>query len=84
MEKHHRNAQRRSSNRLVGIASMSDDEMKMVLSVGSDTNPGDYYLYDQSKNSLAYLGSTRPWIDPKTMAPMKPFSFATSGRMPVQ
>ena len=32
----------------VGIASMSDDEMKMVLSVGSDTNPGDYYLYDLS------------------------------------
>ena len=59
----------------VGIASMSDDEMKMVLSVGSDTNPGDYYLYDRGKNSLAYLGSVRPWIDPKTMAPMKPFSF---------
>ena len=59
----------------VGIASMSDDEMKMVLSVGSDTNPGDYYLYDRIKNSLAYLGSVRPWIDPKTMAPMKPFSF---------
>jgi len=59
----------------VGIASMSRDEMKMVLSVGSDTNPGDYYLYDQNKSSLAYLGSVRPWIDPKTMAPMKPFSF---------
>ena len=54
---------------------MSDDEMKMVLSVGSDTNPGDYYMYDRGKNSLAYLGSSRPWIDPKTMAPMKPFSF---------
>ena len=59
----------------VGIASMSDDEMKMVLSVASDTNPGDYYMYDRAKNSLAYLGSTRPWIDPKTMSPMKPFSF---------
>jgi len=59
----------------VGIASMSDDEMKMVLSVGSDTNPGDYYMYDRAKNNLAYLGSVRPWIDSKTMAPMKPFSF---------
>ena len=32
----------------VGIASMSKDETKMVLSVGSDTNPGDYYMYDLS------------------------------------
>ena len=37
--------------------------MKMVLG-GSDTNPGDYYMYDRTKNSLAYLGSSRPWIDP--------------------
>ena len=28
-----------SSNRRIGIASMSNDEMKMVLAVGSDTNP---------------------------------------------
>ena len=57
----------------VGIASMSDNEMKMVLSVGSDTNPGDYYMYDRAKNSLAYLGSSRPRIDPKTMSPMNFF-----------
>ena len=52
---------------------MSDNEMKMVLSVGSDTNSGDYYMYDRAKNSLAYLGLAD--LDcPKTMSPMKPFS----------
>ena len=59
----------------VGIASMSDDQQKMILSIGDDRNPGDYYLYDRNKNQIAYLGSTRPWIDPKTMAEMKPIEF---------
>ena len=59
----------------VGIRSMSDDQQKMILSIADDRNPGDYYLYDQGKNTITYLGSRRPWIDPKTMAEMKPISF---------
>ncbi|MCH2478758.1 MAG: prolyl oligopeptidase family serine peptidase, partial [Gammaproteobacteria bacterium] len=59
----------------VGIASMSEYAEKMVLTISSDTNPGEYYLYDTIKNTVTYLGSTRPWIDPKTMSPMQPVSF---------
>ncbi|MAR96136.1 MAG: hypothetical protein CMG17_00655 [Candidatus Marinimicrobia bacterium] len=59
----------------VGISSISQDETKLVLNISSDINPGDYYLYDREKNNVAYLGSVRPWIDPKTMSPMKPVSF---------
>jgi dipeptidyl aminopeptidase/acylaminoacyl peptidase len=59
----------------VGVASMSKDQQKMILSIGDDKNPGDYYLYDRNKNQIAYLGSTRPWIDPKTMAEMQPIEF---------
>ena len=59
----------------VGIASMSEYAEKIVLTISSDTNPGEYYLYDTIKNTVTYLGSTRPWIDPKTMSPMQPVSF---------
>ena len=59
----------------IGIASMSEYAEKIVLSISSDTNPGEYYLYDTTKNTVTYLGSTRPWIDPKTMSPMQPVSF---------
>ena len=59
----------------IGIASMSEYAEKIVLTISSDTNPGEYYLYDTTKNTVTYLGSTRPWIDPKTMSPMQPISF---------
>jgi len=59
----------------VGIMSMSDDQQKMILTIADDRNPGDYYLYDRGKNTITYLGSVRPWIDPKTMAEMKPIAF---------
>ena len=59
----------------VGIASMSEYAEKMIITIASDTIPGEYYLYDTIKNTVTYLGSTRPWIDPKTMSPMQPVSF---------
>ena len=59
----------------VGIVSMSEYAEKMILSINSDTIPGDYYLYDTIKNTVTYLGSSKPWIDPKTMSPMTPISF---------
>ena len=59
----------------VGIVSMSEYAEKIILSVSSDTNPGDYYLYDTIQNNVFYLGNSRPWVDPKTMAPMKAISF---------
>ena len=59
----------------VGISSMSEYGEKMILSINSDINPGEYYLYDNNKNNIVYLGSTRPWIDPKTMSKMKPITY---------
>ena len=59
----------------VGIFSMSEYGEKMILNISSDINPGEYYLYDSNKNTIVYLGSTRPWIDPKTMSKMKPITY---------
>ena len=49
----------------VGIVSMSEYAEKMILSINSDTIPGEYYLYDTIKNTVTYLGSSKPWVDPR-------------------
>ena len=59
----------------VGIVSMSEYAEKIIISISSDTNPGEFYLYDTIKNTVFFLGSSMPWIDSKTMSPMKPISF---------
>jgi len=48
---------------------------KMVVSVVSDRNPGEFYLFDKTAGQARYLVSTRKWIDPDLMAEMRPFTF---------
>ena len=37
-----------------------------VVASSSDRQPVEYFLFDRSKSSLAFLGASRPWIDEKT------------------
>ncbi|MBT4518898.1 MAG: prolyl oligopeptidase family serine peptidase [Halieaceae bacterium] len=59
----------------VKVTGRSADKMFSIVRVTSDRNPGEFYLFDKQKNSLTYLASRRPWIDPVKMATKKPFSF---------
>ncbi|KZX00003.1 peptidase S9 [Pseudoalteromonas luteoviolacea] len=56
------------------ISSTRSGDKHLVLAT-NDRNPGDYYLYDQTKKKLQYLFSTRIWIDPARMAETKPLKF---------
>jgi len=38
----------------------------VVVLSSSDRQPGEYFLFDRSKGSLARIGSSRPWIDETT------------------
>jgi dipeptidyl aminopeptidase/acylaminoacyl peptidase len=38
----------------------------VVVRSGSDTHPGEYYLFDRQKLALKRVGDTRPWLDEKT------------------
>ncbi|MEP7300636.1 MAG: S9 family peptidase [Caldimonas sp.] len=47
-------------------------QKRPVVQVSSDTNPGEYFLFDKTTRTLEETGMrTRPWIDPKKMAPMR-------------
>ena len=60
----------------VGI-SMDREETMAIVSVYSDTNPGEYFLYDRSAGTLAPLGKTRPWMDKNKMSEMRPIEFVS-------
>ena len=59
---------------LVRFSSATKDGKKIVVSVVSDKNPGELYLYDRDTGKARFLMQGRKWLDPKKMASVKPFS----------
>jgi dipeptidyl aminopeptidase/acylaminoacyl peptidase len=59
----------------LSINSATRDQRKLVLRVRSDRNPGEFFLFDRDERKATYLLSTREWIEPDKMAPMKPISY---------
>ncbi len=59
----------------VAVASISDDETKVLLRTYSDRDLGAYYLLDTAKGTLGLVTGAGSKIDPKTMAPMIPIKF---------
>jgi dipeptidyl aminopeptidase/acylaminoacyl peptidase len=46
-----------------------------VVSVSSDSNPGELYLYDRETGKARFLMQGREWLDAKVMASVEPFNF---------
>ncbi|MBH1993194.1 MAG: S9 family peptidase [Sphingomonadaceae bacterium] len=66
----------------VHIGDMSVDGQKMLVWAGSDTDPGQYYLYDKAVRKLAPIMPDRPELAGKTLSPMQSVSFkAADGTM---
>ncbi|MDO5505800.1 MAG: S9 family peptidase [Pseudoxanthomonas suwonensis] len=66
---------------VVRFSSATQDGGQIIVSVSSDRNPGELYLYDRDSGQARFLLSSRQWLDPATMAAVKPFSFqARDGR----
>ena len=59
----------------VRITSSSADEKVWLMRVGSDREPGVYFVLDRTAGSLVQFKRIRE-IDPRTMAPMEPVTFA--------
>lgn len=59
----------------VFVTSATRDGSLMVVYVGSDKNPGDYYLFNVKTLKADYLFSTLDQIDPDKMASMQPVTF---------
>lgn len=55
----------------ISISANSVDDEEMIIKVITDKNPGDFYLFNQKKNTINYLLSAKPWIYPEQMKSRK-------------
>ena len=62
-------------DKVVSLSSRSEDEMINVVRVWSDTDPGQYYLYNRQNNQMRWLLPSNSRLKPELMSPMKPFAF---------
>ena len=61
----------------VDFSSATQDGRQIVVSVYSDSNPGELYLYDRDTGKARFLLQGRKWLDQKQMASVKSFSLTT-------
>ena len=59
----------------VSFEGRSRDDRLFLVRVYGDRNPGEYFLFDASTGQAKFLLAQRSWINPETMAAMKPVSF---------
>jgi len=62
-------------DQVVDFSSFTRDGKKIIISVYSDRNPGELYLYDRDTGQARFLMSSRQWLDKDSMASVMPFSF---------
>jgi dipeptidyl aminopeptidase/acylaminoacyl peptidase len=55
----------------LSITSATRDGRLLLLSVWSDRNVGDFYLYDTAEKRADRIFSRREWLDPALMAPSR-------------
>ena len=62
---------------MVDFSSYTRDGKKVIVSVYSDSNPGELYLYDRDAGKARFLMQRRPQLDKARMGSVKPFNVAT-------
>lgn len=60
---------------MIDFSSVTHDGSKIVVSVYSDRNPGELYLYDRKAGKARFLMAGRAHLDPNKMASVKPIRF---------
>jgi dipeptidyl aminopeptidase/acylaminoacyl peptidase len=61
----------------VRVTSRTLDGKKLLVSVDSDRNPGDFYLVERETMKATYLLSRRAWIDPEAQSPVEAITYKT-------
>ena len=54
------------------IADHTDDGKKLLVHISSDTNPGEYYIFNTETKKAEWLWVNKSWIDPLKMSSMTP------------
>jgi dipeptidyl aminopeptidase/acylaminoacyl peptidase len=65
------------------IVSRTADEMKWLVSVSSDVDPGSVYLYDRNAGTASLLYHSRPNLPSDELAPMKPITYEARDGMTI-
>ncbi|HEU0153048.1 MAG TPA: S9 family peptidase [Arenimonas sp.] len=60
---------------MVNFSSATRDGKQIIVSVYSDKNPGELYLFDRTSGKARFLLKSRDWIDPSQSASIRPFNF---------
>ncbi|WP_373488372.1 alpha/beta hydrolase family protein [Blastomonas sp.] len=60
---------------LIRVIDSSEDERKMLVWAGSDTDPGRYFLFDRDAKTLGNMLSARPELENVTLGTMKAMTY---------
>ncbi|HEX8258327.1 MAG TPA: S9 family peptidase [Allosphingosinicella sp.] len=63
---------------LVRFAGSSNDNNKLLIFAGSDSDPGRYYVYDKKARALNEVMLARPQLENMKLATMKPVTYAAA------
>ncbi len=59
----------------IGLGSRTTDEMKFLVSVSSDVDPGTSYLFDRKTKKTTFQYRPRPDLPIESMSPMTPVTY---------
>ncbi len=71
----HKEISKQFPGQYVRFASSSVDGSKLLFTVRSDREPGEYYLFDRKTKKAEFLVAERPEIDASRMAVQKPIRY---------
>jgi len=60
---------------LINFEDASEDESRLLIWAGSDTDPGKYYLYDRASRRLTPLMAVRPELETVRLASVRPVTY---------
>ncbi len=70
----HKSVRAAFPGQVIGIGNYTRDKKMTTVSVSSDKNPGEYYLFNRETNKMTYVASRNPSIDPTLMSKVEPFT----------
>jgi dipeptidyl aminopeptidase/acylaminoacyl peptidase len=60
---------------MIHFADASEDEARLLIWAGGDTDPGRYYTYDKASKRLNEIMLVRPDLESVPLAPVKPIAY---------
>ncbi|MGB5333890.1 MAG: S9 family peptidase [Woeseiaceae bacterium] len=59
-------------DKIVSPSSITEDEMKMIVTVWDSRNPAAYYLFDRSNSNMEELAIAYDWLNADALGEMRP------------